>query len=482
MLKKYKTIREIGKGGMATVFLAQQAGTGRQVAVKILKTDTIKDKEYIKRFFREARITAKLDHPNIIKVIESNYSGKQFYIVTEYIEGGDFYDLLKDRDVDILTKLTVLLKVVAALDYAHGEGIVHRDIKPSNILLTKELEPRLCDFGIATALWGQETRLTQTFEIIGTLDYIAPEQRENSKTVDFRADLYSLGVILYEVITGRKPQGAFARPIEHNPSIPRQLDDLVMKCLQPFAYKRYKSTRNLYTQLQDVLKTLEEVQPPRFIPLPPAPTRATGVPGTGPPNTNRDSRTIKLQSDEPDFDDVVMELRNGSLPRKLYLKNRFLALVHPGREEDLIQLLSTSEGVLKETAIEALGEIKSTKSCPYLIELLIDPYYNKMAAAAIGEIGCQEAEFKLFNILISNSENAYIALTPLGKLNSVKSVKDMARFLKSPHQWIRALALDALALITPGNEVREYIETASIQDSSADIRARAKKLLWRIKE
>jgi HEAT repeat protein len=117
-----------------------------------------------------------------------------------------------------------------------------------------------------------------------------------------------------------------------------------------------------------------------------------------------------------------------------------------------------------------------------LIELLDDPYYNKMTASAIGDIGCKEAEFKLFNLLIANSANSYVALLPLGQLNPVKSIKEMARYLKSPHDWIREMALDALAKITEHDKIKEYVEDISRQDKNAHIRARAKKLLWRFKK
>lgn len=212
MNKYYKRLREIGKGGMANVYLARQMSSNKLVAVKVLKDIVLYDDDYIKRFFREARITAKLTHPNIVGILESNYSEGLCYIVTEYIDGGDLRGILKNFDISLRRKLEVINKVIKALDYAHQQGIVHRDVKPSNILLTKTLEPKLCDFGIATALWGQESRFTRTDETIGTIDYIAPEQKESSKDVDFRADLYSIGVLLYQVVTGRKPQGRSRLP------------------------------------------------------------------------------------------------------------------------------------------------------------------------------------------------------------------------------------------------------------------------------
>ncbi len=499
MENDYKRLREIGKGGMATVYLAKQIRLNRLVAVKILKNESASDQEFVKRFFREARITAQLDHPNIIRVIESNYSAGICYIVTEYIDGGDLRGLMRNPKLTLRRKLQVINKAIDALDYAHQQGIVHRDIKPSNILVTKNLEPKLGDFGIATALWGQESRLTRTTETMGTMDYISPEQKESSKSVDFRADIYSMGVILYETVTNQKPRGAFLPPKAVKPNIPERLDACIIKCLQPWPYKRYKNTRNLYDEIESILVQLEINEQKSSSPAPTSFTSSTSPASPASPekvtqigfrkdDTSHERTIVKDEPEKqaPRFPDIVTRLKDGPLTQKLNDRARLLEIVDKDHEDQLIRLLSDPEceGVLKETVIEALGKIKSVESCPLLIELLSDPYYNKMAANAVGEIGCKEAEYKLFNILISNSANSYIALLPLGKLRSTKSVKEMARYLKSPHDWIREMALDAMALVagdldTGENKIAAYFQNVSRQDPNAHIRARAKKLLWR---
>jgi serine/threonine protein kinase len=489
MTENYERIKEIGRGGMSTVYLAKQKSLGRMVAIKILRTNPNEDKEYIRRFFREARITASLNHPNIIQIFESNYSPKEgvFYIVTEFVEGGDFRILMNSNDgIELMEKFRIINKVLSALDYAHQKGIVHRDVKPSNILLTKKREPKLCDFGIATAMWGQESRYTRTNEVIGTMDYIAPEQKESSKKVDPRADIFSVGVILYELITGRKPQGAFPPPQKVVPSIPRELDDLVMKCLQPAPMDRFKSASNLGRELGRVIQQNTD-------------RLKNGTGFVRPEDT--DSPTIKLgkpvESDSlqnsvtqvdrrrDEFNELVRKLKKGTLAEKLNIKNRFLENIQPGHEELLLQLLreadSTTEGFLVELLIEALGAIKSIESCPFLIELLSDPYYNKAAATAIGEIGCVEAEEKLFNILLARTERSYIALRPLGKLQSMQSVELIAEYLSDQHTWIRELALDALSMIED-ERVISYLENITNKDTDANIRAKSKKILWRIKK
>jgi serine/threonine protein kinase len=480
MTENYKRIREIGKGGMSTVYLAREIDSNRLVALKVLKKAIILDKDYIKRFFREARITAQLDHPNIIRVMESNFSEGDFYIVTQFVDGGDFSKLLVPSTsftlvkVNLKQKLKILNKVILALDYAHQKGIVHRDIKPSNILLTKDLEPKLCDFGIATALWGQESRYTRTNEIMGTMDYIAPEQKENSKTVNLRADIYSIGVILYQLITGRKPQGAFPPPKQVCPDIPIELSDIVMKCLQPFPLDRYKSAGNLSLDLEKVLQEGESLNR-ELLKRESEPVLV---------ENHEDVTTISDRAVES-FTTMVEKLAKGTLSEKLNTRTQFLNYVAHNHKDELLKLLIDPDtgGFLKETLIMALEKLKLKEVCPYLIELLTDPYYNKLAAQAIGEIGCNEieAEEKLFKILLSHNEKSYIALIPLGKLNSVKSVGLIAEYLKDKHAWVREMALEALGMIKD-NKVKGYLESAANKDVDANIRAKSKKILWRLKK
>lgn len=292
-----------------------------------------------------------------------------------------------------------------------------------------------------------------------------------------------------------------------------------MKCLQPIPNMRFKSAENLHRELSHCLALMEDV-----VQAAPASSTSSASPtavssrsvssataissvsvngGTGdtgqsevrePPTVvttssmDGDSKTEIVepsaaepaQPRQPDLEPLIDLLRNGPLPQKISSKTRFLEIVEESHQERLLELLEYSDGFLKETIIEALGKIKSQESCSPLIELLTNPYYNKLAAAAIGEIGCKEAEYKLFNILVAENANSYIALLPLGKLNSLKSVKAIIRFLKNPHDWIREMALDALALMTPDEKMIETIGSVSRQDESAHIRAKAKKLLWRM--
>lgn len=462
MTDKFVRIRQLGRGGMATVFLCRERATSNLVAVKVLNPEIRDDHEYVRRFFREAGLVARLQHPNIIRVLASDFSGGEYYIVTEYIDGGDFKALLAEPAVTPAEKLGIMVKVVGALDYAHQRGVVHRDVKPSNILLNREREPKLCDFGIATDIWGASTQLTRTSEVMGTMDYIAPEQKESAKNVDYRADIYSVGVILYQCLTGIKPQGAFRPPAAVVPGLPRQLDAVVMKCLQPRVEDRYKSTMNLWTELQDALRLL-----------------TSGAALVVPPAASED--TDRTTVDPAAFETVVRTLNDAPLTEKIRLKNRFQDIVAERHRPRLMELLAASDGLLLESVIEALGRLKAREACPRLIELLQDPRICKAAAQALGEIGCPTAATPLLDLLRSGGELAHVALIPLGKLKEAKALPWMKQFLRSNYKWVREAALEALAALDHP-DAADGIAAVAERDPDADVRAKAKTILWRWKK
>ena len=202
---QYRITSMIAKGGMATVYLAWHSGLGHHVALKVLLPVFAQDEEFVKRFKREAWAVAKLNHPNIIRIYDAGESEGYHYIAMEYIRGGSLKDLLDRQGVkplDLTTTSKIIRQIACALDYAHSQGIIHRDIKPSNILLTEEGRAVLTDLGIAKAITG--TRLTKTLVAMGTPEYMSPEQGKG-EDVDQRTDIYSLGVILYEMLAGIAP-------------------------------------------------------------------------------------------------------------------------------------------------------------------------------------------------------------------------------------------------------------------------------------
>jgi serine/threonine-protein kinase len=210
-LSSYRGLKLIARGGMAEVYRATSPTTGKPVAIKILPATLATDDQFRRRFLREAQIIAGLEHPNIVRVIDFGDENGAHYIVMEYLSGPDLGALIKqEKRIAFPQVLTMLRDVSSALDYAHAHGLVHRDIKPSNVMLDSSLDIEravLTDFGIAK-ITDAHTQITAT-GVLGTFDYIAPEQIQASADVDGRADVYALGVMTYQMLTGRLP---FERP------------------------------------------------------------------------------------------------------------------------------------------------------------------------------------------------------------------------------------------------------------------------------
>ena len=205
-LGKYEIIEELGKGGMATVYRAYHPSAGRYVAIKIIHRALATDKQGMDRFEREAHLVSRLEHPYLLPVFDVNITNDPPYIVMRYLEGGTLKEVIERRTIVPLGEVLYLMRQIAgALDYAHRQGVVHRDIKPSNIMVDEDGNAFLTDFGIARISEGEG--LTQTGFTVGTPGYMSPEQGMADDVITPAADVYSLGVMLYEMATGKSPYG-----------------------------------------------------------------------------------------------------------------------------------------------------------------------------------------------------------------------------------------------------------------------------------
>ncbi|HET9075957.1 MAG TPA: Stk1 family PASTA domain-containing Ser/Thr kinase [Acidimicrobiales bacterium] len=258
---RYEIIRHIARGGMAQVYLARDLLLDRPVALKVLFPELSVDQNFVERFRREAKAAANLSHPNIVSVYDWGQGDNTYYIVMEYVDGPTLSSLLRSGPLEPERAAAIAASVAAALGFAHRRGVIHRDVKPGNVLIDDRAQVKVADFGIARAI-GTSEDLTQTGSVMGTATYFSPEQAQGY-AVDPRSDVYSLGVVLFEMATGRAPFSGDSPvsiaykhvkeppplPSQVNPAVPADLEAVIMKALAKDPAGRYQSAEEMRADL-----------------------------------------------------------------------------------------------------------------------------------------------------------------------------------------------------------------------------------------
>lgn len=255
ILGDYKLISKIGQGGIAEIYKAIQMKLNREVAVKILSSRLSQDPEIVRRFDRESMTIARLNHPNIVHVIDRGFSQGRYYFAMEYVEGASFKEALEQADLPMRTRLEMIVMTLKGLDYAHKNGVIHRDVKPANILIDMHGVAKVADFGIAHLAETPVGEATSTDIVMGTMAYMSPEQKLSTANVDHTTDIYAVGVMLYEALVGQKPLGKFKLPSEINPKIPTGFDRIIEKALAQHAKDRYQSAVAFKDELLDLVSS-----------------------------------------------------------------------------------------------------------------------------------------------------------------------------------------------------------------------------------
>jgi serine/threonine protein kinase len=255
---QFEVLECLGRGGMAMVYKARQPRLDRLVALKVLAPGRAKDPQFAERFQREAQALARLNHPSIVTVHEFGETNGLYYLVMEYVDGASLRDVLRQGRVPPALALSLVPRICEALQYAHDEGVVHRDIKPENILLDRQGRVKIADFGIAKLCGnpGATPPLTEARAVVGTPHYMAPEQVEHPQSVDHRADIYSLGVVFYELLTGELPLGRFSPP-SSRAGTDQRLDPIVLRTLEKEPAQRYQRAGEVRTDVESVAASSE---------------------------------------------------------------------------------------------------------------------------------------------------------------------------------------------------------------------------------
>lgn len=261
---RYEIIERIGSGGMAIVYKAKDALLNRIVTIKVLREQFVADEDFVRRFRREAQSAASLSHPNIVSIYDVGKDGETEYIVMEYIEGKNLKELIRDyAPISSEQTLNLGIQIAEAIRHAHEHHIIHRDIKPHNILVTSDGRVKVTDFGIARAV--SAATMTHTGDIVGSVHYLSPEQAKGIQTNE-QSDVYSLGIILYELLTGKVPydgetpiaialkhlQEEAVPPTKLNPRVSQALENLVLRAIAKSPEQRYATAKDLLQDLRNV--------------------------------------------------------------------------------------------------------------------------------------------------------------------------------------------------------------------------------------
>ncbi len=275
---KYHIERKIGAGGMASVYQAYQSRLDRRVAIKVMHPNIAQQGDFLARFEREARIVAKLDHPNIVPIYDFNEEDHQPYLVMKYVDGQTLKQMQTNAPVSHQQIITLMQPIADALDYAHQQSILHRDIKPSNILIDERGIPYLTDFGLARMAQAGESTMSADV-MLGTPHYISPEQAQGNQDLDARTDVYSLGIVQYELLAGTVPfMGDTSYAIIHNqiytpappirrfkPDLPEAVEFVLSKALEKNRDDRYQTPEALMDDFSRALQGDAVTVPPRFV-------------------------------------------------------------------------------------------------------------------------------------------------------------------------------------------------------------------------
>ena len=305
---RYRLVEQIGVGGMAIVYRAIDQRTGHSVAVKVLKPEFNKDAEFVSRFQREAEAASRMTHHNIVNLLDVGMDGENRYLVMEYVQGKTLKEVIREKGrINPTVAAQITIRILSALQHAHQNGIIHRDIKPQNILVHEVGHIKVADFGIARM--ANSSTLTRSDTVMGSVHYFSPEQA-SGQAADVTSDIYSVGVVLYEMLTGRVPfdgdstvavamQHLHARPAPIEtiaPEVPLAICHVCMMAMEKNPKYRYQSAREMAAELRMALEGRTDQMQPRLVEKPAAPMPAPAVPVKAAPAPAAPARKARPRS------------------------------------------------------------------------------------------------------------------------------------------------------------------------------------------
>jgi hypothetical protein len=443
-------VERLGSGGMSEVFLGLNPRTREKRAFKILRRRAEISPSGYARFLREVDIMRSLSHPGIIKVLENGSLEDCYFYSMEFMPGGNLNRHLERGKMPIDRAMGRFVPICDAMAYAHEHAVIHRDLKPSNILLKANGNPVVSDFGIAKVLDFERTPLTQSGEILGTIAYLAPEQRFSTKKVNRRADVYALGAILYEMLMGFPPLGKFPWPREVIPGFPESLDSILGKCLSIDPGKRFEHAGFLQIELEKCpeFKSGTKAECPAGFPA-------------------KEFIVMEEESPAPVKTDRIEAwfhvLRTGTTRERLAVVREMVDKITPAEAKAVLKLYPEEGDRVRWGLIRVLGELRIEAATPLILSDLNGPFHTECAIEALGKIGSEEAYNAIREYVLLHPESAMIALLPMARTGKKKAIKYLRRYLNHEMAVFRESAVRALASIASAESLYELKEQLCLE-------------------
>jgi tRNA A-37 threonylcarbamoyl transferase component Bud32 len=448
-LGSFYLVEKIGTGGMSEVFLGVNPRTREKRAYKILRKRATTGTSDYARFLREVDIIRSLSHPGIIKILDNGVLDDCYFYSMEYMPGGSLARNLERGKITVPDAVRLFLRICDGMAHAHAQGVIHRDLKPSNVLLKDSGEPVVSDFGIAKALEVERDALTLSGEILGTIAYLAPEQRCDAKRVNQRADVYALGAILYEMLMGFPPLGKFPWPREIHTDFPESFQAILEKCLAVDPANRFEHAGFLQCDLEKCQN------------LPPGKKRE------GYPISAKNYSYLDDSSLPPKKTDRIEAwfciMRTGTTRERLGAVREMVDKIEPAEVKALLKLYSEEGERVRWGLIRVLGELKIRSATPLILSDLKSPYHTECAIEALGKIGAEEAYNAILEYVMERPEIALISLMPLAHTGKRKAVSYLVRFLGNEMSVLRQAAVRALGSIEADESLQALKERLCVE-------------------
>jgi hypothetical protein len=439
----------LGSGGMADVYLGLNPRTRDKRAFKVLARRATASSTAYARFLREVEIIRSLHHPRIVRILDSGCLDECYYYAMEYMPGGNLSRRLGGRRILVREAMPIMIAMSGAMAYAHERGVIHRDLKPANILLDAAGEPMLSDFGIAKVLEQGKTALTRSNEILGTIAYLAPEQRFETKTVDRRADVYALGAVFYEMLMSFPPLGNFPWPTETQPGFPPAVEAILRKCLALNPNDRYMHAGLLLPDLEEYQRTQEGNQ------------GGDSKGSSAEPVLNETIQLCNAKSDR--IDSWFQTLRLGTTRERLAVVREMVEQMEPREAAAILKLFPGEEDRVRWGLIRVLGELQIGAATTMLINELKSPFHRECAMEALGRIGSEEAFNPILEFVTQNPHSAVIALLPLAQTGKERAIPHLRGCLADELAVVREAAVRALATIRSAEVLRILKDRLSLE-------------------